>query len=178
MGQLKETLEKQGLELRSDKGTACCPTPERTDKIREQMTQFVKWMPNGLMILGRASASGYRTEIKTEARENHEPTCGSVQNARIPADRITRTCEAEDALLLLGNCLPLAIMAQAIFTRTLCVFCDRVRCLVGGFVVLLRSRRLSSSCVLLSRSRRLSFSCAGVVLAALALERFLVRNGQ
>ena len=31
--------------------------------------------------------------------------------------------------------------------------------------------------VYLSRSRRLSFSCAGVVLAALALERFLVRNG-
>ena len=48
------------------------------------------------------------------------------------------------------------------------------------FVVLCclsRSRRLSFSCVLLSRSWRLSFSCSGVVLAALALERFPVRNG-
>ena len=53
---LKETLEeKHGLELRSAKCTAYCPTPERTIKIREEMTQFVKWTPSGLMIWGTAS---------------------------------------------------------------------------------------------------------------------------
>ena len=33
MAKLKETREKHGLELRSDKCTAYCPTPERTTKI-------------------------------------------------------------------------------------------------------------------------------------------------
>ena len=67
---------------------------ERTDNIREEMTQFVKWTPNGLMILGTASDGEYRTEITTAARTNHEPTSGRLQNARILADRIRRMCEA------------------------------------------------------------------------------------
>ena len=52
------------------------------------------------------------------------------------------------------------------FSLELSVFVDtKVRCSVCGLFVLL------------SRSRRLSFTCAGVVLAALPLERFLVRYG-
>ena len=35
MDRLKEILERHGLELRSDKCTACCPTPERADGVRE-----------------------------------------------------------------------------------------------------------------------------------------------
>ena len=48
---LRETLERHGLELRKDKCTAYCPTPERVECIREEMTQFLKWTPEGLMIL-------------------------------------------------------------------------------------------------------------------------------
>ena len=51
MTKLKETLERQGLGLRSDKCTAYCPTPERAESIREKMTQIAKWAPTGLMIL-------------------------------------------------------------------------------------------------------------------------------
>ena len=47
----------------------------------------------------------------------------------------------------------------------------------GGFVLLSRSWRLSSPVFLLLRSWRLSLTCAGVFFAALALERFPVRNG-
>ena len=39
--------------LRNDRCTAHCPTPERTTKIREEMTQFVKWTPSGFMIWAR-----------------------------------------------------------------------------------------------------------------------------
>ena len=49
---LKWTLQRHGLELRSDKRAACCPTKARTSQIREEMTQFVKWTPTGIMILG------------------------------------------------------------------------------------------------------------------------------
>ena len=48
----------------------------------------------------------------------------------------------------------------------------RVRCLVCGFVcVAVAIPATVFLCALLSRFRRLSFSCAGVVLAALALEK-------
>ena len=53
MDRLKEILERHGLELRSDKCTAYCPTPGRADGVREEMTRFVKWTPDGLMILPR-----------------------------------------------------------------------------------------------------------------------------
>ena len=43
MAKLKETLERHGLELGNDKWTAYCPTPERAEGIREEMTQLVKW---------------------------------------------------------------------------------------------------------------------------------------
>ena len=46
---LRETLEEHGLELWKDKCTAYCPTPERAECIREEMTQFLKWTPEGLM---------------------------------------------------------------------------------------------------------------------------------
>ena len=95
MGRLKEILERHGLELRSDKRTAYCPTPERADGVREEMTRFVKWTPNGLMILGTASDGEYRTEITTGARRNHEPTSGRLQSARILADKIRQMCEAD-----------------------------------------------------------------------------------
>ena len=52
---LRETLQRDGLELRRDKCTASCPTPERVEDIREEVTQFLKWTPDGLMILGTAS---------------------------------------------------------------------------------------------------------------------------
>ena len=52
MAKLRETLERHGLELRKDKCTTYCSTPERVEYIREEMTQFVKWTPEGLMILG------------------------------------------------------------------------------------------------------------------------------
>ena len=55
MTKLRETLERHGLELRKDKCTAYCPTPERDEDIREEMTQFLKWTPDGPMILGTAS---------------------------------------------------------------------------------------------------------------------------
>ena len=95
MGKLKEILERRGLELRRDKCTAYCPTPERADGVREEMTQFVKWTPNGLMILGKASDGEYRTEITTGDRRNHGPTTGRLQSARILADRIRQMCEAD-----------------------------------------------------------------------------------
>ena len=47
MTELKETLERHGLELRKDKCTAYCPTPERVECIREEMTQFLKWTLDG-----------------------------------------------------------------------------------------------------------------------------------
>ena len=59
------------------------------------MTQFVKWTPSGLMILGTASDGEYRTEITTTARKSHEPTHDRLQKARILADRIRRMCEAD-----------------------------------------------------------------------------------
>ena len=66
----------------SDVITAYCPTPERVEGIREEMTQFLKWTPEGLMILGTASDGEYRTEITTEARESHEPTSSRLRNAQ------------------------------------------------------------------------------------------------
>ena len=61
MTKLRETLERHGLELRRDKCTAHCPTPERVECIREEMTQFLKWTPEGPMILGTASDGEYRS---------------------------------------------------------------------------------------------------------------------
>ena len=67
MDRLQEIQEKHGLELRSDKCTAYCPTPGRADGVREEMTRFVKLTPGGLMILGTSSDREYRTEITTVA---------------------------------------------------------------------------------------------------------------
>ena len=52
---LKWTFQRHGLELRSDKCAAFCPTKARTSQIREEMTQFLKWKPSGIMILGMTS---------------------------------------------------------------------------------------------------------------------------
>ena len=95
MDRLKESLERHGLELRSDKCTAYGPTPERADGVREEMTPFVKWTPNGLMILGTASDGEYRRGITTGPRINHEPTSGRLQSARIVAGKIRQMCEAD-----------------------------------------------------------------------------------
>ena len=92
MAKLRETLERHGLELRKDKCTAFCPTPERVEDIREEMTHFLKWTPNGLMILGTASDGEYRTEITTEARKSHEPTSSRLRNARMLGNRIRHLC--------------------------------------------------------------------------------------
>ena len=69
MTKLRETLERHGLELRKDKCTAYCPTPETVEDTREEMTQFLKWTLDGLTILGTASGGEYRTEITTGARK-------------------------------------------------------------------------------------------------------------
>ena len=95
MTKLRERLERHGLELRKDKCTAYCPTPERVEDIREEITQFLKWTPDGSMILGTASDGEYRTEITTEGRKSHEPTSSRLRNARMPADRIKLMCEAD-----------------------------------------------------------------------------------
>ena len=95
MDRLKEILERHGLELRSDRRTAYCPTPGRVDGVREEMTRFVKWTPDGLMIMGTASDGDYRTEITAGARRNQEPTSERLQNARILAGKIRQMCEAD-----------------------------------------------------------------------------------
>ena len=63
------------------------------------MTQFLKWTPDGLMILvmilGTASDGEYLTEITTEARKSHEPTNSRLRNARMLADRIKQMCDAD-----------------------------------------------------------------------------------
>ena len=92
MTKLRETLERHCLEFRKDKCTAYCPTPERVEDIREEMTQILKWTPDGLTILGTASDGEYRTEITTEA---HEPASSRLRNARMLADRIKQVCEAD-----------------------------------------------------------------------------------
>ena len=102
MTKFKETLETHGLELRNDKCTAYYATPERIAKIREDMTQFVKWTPSGLMILGTATGGDHRTEITAATRKIHEPTSDRLQNARILADSIRRMCETD------LECRPLA----------------------------------------------------------------------
>ena len=86
MTKLKETLERHGMELGSDKCTACCPMSERSDGIREEMKQFVKWTPEGLMFLGTASDGEYRTEITTQGKKDQEPARGRLQNAKVLAD--------------------------------------------------------------------------------------------
>ena len=93
MNKLKETLKRHGMELRSDKCTAYCPTPAMTDEIREEMGQFVKWTPEGFMILAAASDSEYRTEITAAGKKDHEPTRGRLQNARASADKTRQMCE-------------------------------------------------------------------------------------
>ena len=93
MTKLRETLGRHGLELGKDKCTAYCPTPERVEGIREEMTEFVKWTPEGLVILETASDGEYRTEITTEARKFYEPTSGRLRNARMLADRIRQMCD-------------------------------------------------------------------------------------
>ena len=65
------------------------------DDFREEVTQFVMWTQTGLMILGKAGDGLYRTEITRAVPKDHEPTSGRLQNARILADRIRRTCEAD-----------------------------------------------------------------------------------
>ena len=95
MDRLKEILERHGMELRSDKCTAYCPTPARTGGIREEMRQCVKWTPEGLMILGTASDGEYRTEITETGAKDHEPTQGRLQRARALADKVRQMCEAD-----------------------------------------------------------------------------------
>ena len=95
MTKLKETLERHGLELRKDKCTAYCPTPERVECIRVEMTQFLKWTLEGLMKLETASDGEYRTEITTEAEKSHEPTDNRLRNARMLPDGIRQVCEAD-----------------------------------------------------------------------------------
>ena len=95
MTKLKETLQKRGMEPRSDKCTAYCLTSREIDGIREEMKQFVKWTPEGLMILGTASDGEYRREITTQGKKDQEPTRGRLQNARILADKIKQMCEAD-----------------------------------------------------------------------------------
>ena len=94
MDRLKEILERHGLELISDKCSAYCPTPGRADGVREEVTRFVKWTPDGLVVLGTASDGEYRTEITTGARRNHEPTSGRLHSARILAGKIRQMCKA------------------------------------------------------------------------------------
>ena len=69
------------MELRSGKWSACCPKSERLDKIRLEMKHFVKWTPEGLMILETA-CDGYRTEKTTARKKGQAPTRGRLQNAR------------------------------------------------------------------------------------------------
>ena len=78
MTKLKETLERHGMEFRSEKCTAYCPTPARADEIREEMMQFVKWTSAGSMILGTASDGENRTEITAAGKKDHEPTRGRL----------------------------------------------------------------------------------------------------
>ena len=85
------------MELRSDKCTAFCPQPGRCDGVRGEMKQFVKWTPQGLMILGTASGGEYRMEITTQGKKEQEPTRGRLQNSRILADKIKQLCEADVA---------------------------------------------------------------------------------
>ena len=78
-----------------------------------------------------------------------------------------------------GVLLP-AFCVKAIFTRALCFFFLLTQGWVFGLWFVCVAVAIPASVFLLcvlSRSQRLSFSCAGVVLAALALERFPVRNG-
>ena len=83
MDRLREIVERHGLELRSDKCTAYCPTPGRADGVREEMTQFVKWTPDGLMILGTASDMGIsnrdhnRSSKKSRANERKATKCAN-----------------------------------------------------------------------------------------------------
>ena len=59
------------------------------------MTQFLKWTPDGLMVLGTASDGEYWTEITMKARKSHEPTDNRLRNARVLADGIRQMCEAD-----------------------------------------------------------------------------------
>ena len=95
MTKLRQTLERRGLGLRKDKCTAYCPKPERVEDIRDEMAQFLKWTPDGLMIVGTASDGEYRTDITTEARKSREPTSSRLRNGRLLADRIEQMCEAD-----------------------------------------------------------------------------------
>ena len=68
MTKLNDAHERHGVELRNNNFTAYCPCPEWTEHVREEVTQFVKWTPNDLMILGTASDGEYRTEITTASQ--------------------------------------------------------------------------------------------------------------
>ena len=109
LAKLNETLEKHGLELRNDKCTAHCPTPERSDNIREEMIQFVKWTPNDLMILGTATDVEYRTEIMTQHGKVTNPRVAG-QNMReswqTGSDEYVKPTWNADALRLPRNWLP------------------------------------------------------------------------
>ena len=94
-------MNKLGLELRNEKCAPYCPIPERRDHIREEMTQRVKWTPDGLMIMGTAIDGEYRT---TAARKNHGKLRESRQTGSDECAKLTWTA---DALLLPGNWLPL-----------------------------------------------------------------------
>ena len=83
---IRETLERHGFKLRKDMYIAYCPTPERAECIREEMTE----------LLGTASDGEYWTEITTEARKSRA------------ADSETRVCwltESDKCVKLTWNSL-------------------------------------------------------------------------
>ena len=100
MAKLRETLERHGLELRKDKCTAYCPTPERVEGIREEMTQFLKWTPEGFMILETASDENIGRKLRQKPVNVTSPRA---------ADSETRECCLTEsdrcAQLTLCSCL-------------------------------------------------------------------------
>ena len=83
---------EHGLDRTQERQMHCILlTPERVECIREEVTQFSKWTPEGLMILETASDGEYRTEITTDARKSHEPTSSRLGNARMLAGGIRQT---------------------------------------------------------------------------------------
>ena len=46
------------------------------------MKLFVKWTPEGLMILGTVSDGEYGTEIATQGKKDQEPTRGRLSKCK------------------------------------------------------------------------------------------------
>ena len=60
---LRQTLDKQRLELRRDMRTTCRPTPSAVVAMGSDMQQFVRLTLLGLSIVGTASDEDYNTEF-------------------------------------------------------------------------------------------------------------------